>query len=219
MQFLGFSRISLAVVAAVALAREAPAQEAQRISPRAAPTDYQAHAAAGSVTIAAEFDGHSVPTPEAVLKSDDFVAVEVGVYGPSGARLTLSTGDFSLRLNGKKVALPAQPFAAVYRSLKDQDWSPPASAESGKSSKTKIGGGGGGGQNDGDNLPPIIHIPIEVERRMQVRVQKAALPEGDRALPEAGLIFFPHKGKTDKLESIELIYEGPAGKATLALQP
>jgi hypothetical protein len=54
---------------------------------------------------------------------------------------------------------------------------------------------------------------------MQQRVQKTALPEGDRALPQAGLIFFPYRGKVDKIRSIELVYAGPAGTATLALQP
>ena len=51
---------------------------------------------------------------------------------------------------------------------------------------------------------------------MQQRVQKAAMPEGERMLPSAGLIFFEHRGKSN---SVELIYSGPAGKATLALQP
>ncbi len=51
---------------------------------------------------------------------------------------------------------------------------------------------------------------------MQQKVQKASLPEGDRPLPAAGLIFFEHHGKTT---SAELIYASPAGKAILKLQP
>ena len=43
--------------------------------------------------------------------------------------------------------------------------------------------------------------------------------EGERTLPQAGLIFFQYRGKTQSIHSIELIYAGPAGKATLALQP
>jgi hypothetical protein len=54
---------------------------------------------------------------------------------------------------------------------------------------------------------------------MAQRVQKATLPEGDRALPLAGLIFFQYRGKTQGIHSIELIYAGPAGKASLTLQP
>ena len=54
---------------------------------------------------------------------------------------------------------------------------------------------------------------------MEQKVQKATLPEGDRALPVAGLIFFQYHGKTQSIKSLELIYDGPAGKATLMLQP
>jgi hypothetical protein len=54
---------------------------------------------------------------------------------------------------------------------------------------------------------------------MAQHVQKAALPEGDRTLPQAGVIFFQYRGKTKGIHSIELIYAGPAGNATLTLQP
>ena len=64
-----------------------------------------------------------------------------------------------------------------------------------------------------------VHIPIEVQRAMAQKVQKAALPEGDRALPQAGLIFFLYRGKVKSIHSMELIYHGPAGEATLNLQP
>ena len=77
-------------------------------------------------------------------------------------------------------------------------------------------GCGGQGQNDSGGLPPIVHIPIAVSRGWEQRVQKASLPEGERLLPAAGLIFFDHRGKSN---SLELIYNGPAGKATLTLQP
>jgi hypothetical protein len=35
----------------------------------------------------------------------------------------------------------------------------------------------------------------------------------------AGLIFFQYGGKTKGMKSLELIYDGAAGKATLKLQP
>jgi len=58
-----------------------------------------------------------------------------------------------------------------------------------------------------------------VERKMELRVQKAAVPEGDRPLPVAGLIFFSYSGKTKGIHSMDLIYSGPAGKATIPMQP
>ena len=190
--------------------------DAKSIPPRASPTDYQAHAQAGLLTIAAEFTGHSVPTPEAILSTEDCVVVEVALFGPRGARAKLSYENFSLRINGKKTPLPAQPNTFVFKSLKDPEWAPPVSAES--KSKTSIGSGGKG-QSDAGSTPAPVHIPIELERAMALRVQKASLPEGERVLPEAGLLFFQHRGKTDGLHSIELIYTGPAGKAVLPLQP
>jgi hypothetical protein len=54
---------------------------------------------------------------------------------------------------------------------------------------------------------------------MAQHVQKAALAEGDRTLPQAGLIFFQYRGKRETIHSLELSYNGPAGQATLTLQP
>ena len=196
--------------------KEPPASETRGIPPRAAPADYQAHAAAGTVTVAAEFLGHSVPTAQATFISEEYVAVEVALFGPAGDRLKLSVEDFSLRINEKKAPVPSLPVGAVFKSLKDPEWSPPES-EDPKSKSTSINTGGKGAQNDGPPPPP--RMPLELQRAMQQRVQKTALPEGDRALPQAGLIFFLYRGKAQSIHSIELTYSGPAGQVTMPLQP
>ena len=221
MQFSFQSRAGVAIVAVaaavlgqVALGQDAPAREAKGMPPRASAADYQAHAQAGAISVAAEFTGHSIATPEAILSTDDYVVVEVGLFGASESRLKLSYEDFSLRINGKKAPVPAQPYALVFKSLKDPERATPQ-AES--KSKTSIGTGGG--QGDAGSTPAPVHIPIEVERAMEQRVEKASLPGGERVLPEAGLIFFPYRGKTSGIHSMELIYAGPAGKASLSLQP
>jgi hypothetical protein len=220
-------RLSLALkigllIAAVCLCVQGqnPASDAAKIetkglSPRAAPADYQAQVKAGTMTIAAEFKGHAVPTLQGPLTSEDYIVVEIGLFGAPDARTKLSSEDFSLRINGKKMPLPAQPFGLVFESLKDPEWEPPAQSSS--KPKTSFGGSGKGAESDGPPAP--VKIPVPVKRAMAQRVQKAALPEGDRALPQAGLIFFQYRGKTQKINSLELIYAGPAGKATLALQP
>jgi hypothetical protein len=210
-----FPLLLMAAFCVGAQGQDAPVSEARGMPPRAAPTDYQAHAQAGRVTIGAEFMGHSVPTPQSIFSSEEFVSVEVGLFGPADARTKLSLEDFSLRVNGKKTPLPNQPFGMVMRSLKDPEWVPPDPPQS--KSKGGINTGGGGGQND---PPPVTpHMPMPLVHVMQQKVQKAVLAEGDRALPQAGLIFFRYGGKTDKIDSLELIYEGPAGKASLALHP
>ena len=207
----------IAALCLCAQGQSTPGKEAKGLPPRATPADYQAQAQAGTVTIAAEFLGHGVPTPQAVFSTEDFVVVETALFGSAEARIKLSVDDFSLRINGKKTALPSQPFVLVAKSLKDPEWEPPVPAES--KSKSSFSGSGKGSPGDSNSPPAPVRMPIELQRAMEQRVQKALLPEGDRTLPQAGLVFFQYKGKPQSIHSIELIYTGSAGTATLTLQP
>jgi hypothetical protein len=188
--------------------------EVPRMAPRASVNDYQAHARVGPVSIGAEFMRHAVPTPQGEFSTEDYVVVETGFFGAPGEKATLSVQDFSLRVNGKK-PVPSQPYGVVLSNLKDPDWQPPEPA------KPKAGGlsTGGEGGNPGDPPPTPPKMPMPLVHAMEIKVEKASLPEGDRTLPEAGLLFFPYHGVGDKIKSVELIYSGPAGKATLTLQP
>jgi hypothetical protein len=62
-------------------------------------------------------------------------------------------------------------------------------------------------------------MPVKLQLAMEQHAHKATFLEGDRALPQAGLLFFEYRGKPKNMHSVELIYDGPAGKATLTLQP
>ena len=197
--------------------REAPTNEVKGLPPRLAPTDYQALAHVGAVIIAADFVEHGIPTPQGAFSTEDYVVVETGLYGPPEARLKISTNDFSLRINGKKVPLPSQPFGLVLSSAKDPSWEPPEAPSS--KSKTGISTGGGGDQGGSNTPPPPVHMPMPLQHAMNLKIQKAALPEGDRALPQAGLLFFSYHGQGKGIYSVELIYNGSAGKATLSLHP
>ncbi len=154
------------------------------------------------------------------LTTEENICVEVAIFGPAGAHLTVSFSDFSLRINGKKSPLAAEQFATVFTNLRDPTYDAPdlKAAKENKSSGLNAGGGGGG-QNDLGATPPPIHIPPEMERAMQLQVQNAALPEGERTLPVAGLIFFKYGGQPKGIHSVELLYSGAAGKATITLQP
>ena len=195
--------------------REAESAVAQGTGVRAAPTDYQAHAQAGKTTIAADYIGHYVPTPEKNLTTDVYVTVEAAVFGPAGARLTLSPSDFSLRINGKKTPLPAQAATVVATTVADPDWVPPGSEDEKKEKKEA-----GIHSPTGEEVPlSKPHPPPEMVHAMALQVQRAAMPEGDRALPEAGLLYFEYRGRDKGVHSAELIYSGPAGQAALELQP
>lgn len=187
---------------------------AEGLAPRMSPKDYIAMGQAGDMVIGAEFDHHSVPTRELTLHTDDFVVVEVGIYGPPGAKLNVSLDDFSLRINGKKNALQSQPYGRVLSSIKDPQWAPPDQGK--EKSKTSLGTGGG---QDSGGPPPVVHPAFELQRSWNVRTQKAALPLGERPLPVAGLLFFQYRGKADNLDSVELHYDGAAGRVTIPLHP
>lgn len=190
------------------------------VPPRTA-AEYQGQGQAGSVTIAADFTGHSVATPEATFTTEQYIAFEVALLGKPGDRLILSPDQFSLKVNGKKGIIESSPFGLVFHSLKDPAWEESQASATVEKEKTSINGGGGAGSGAGASdpkpLPP--KMPIGVSRAMEQKVQKASLPEGDRPLPQAGLIFFQYGGNVKKITSLELLYNGPAGKAKVTIQP
>jgi hypothetical protein len=181
------------------------------LPPRATPGDYQFRVQAGKATIVGEFMGHAVPTLEGgPYTTEDFVMVETGFFGPPGTRLDISYQNFALRINGKK-PIPAEPYLSVFKSLKDPDWDDPNKKDD---NKTQFNTGGG---NTSDP-PRLIHMPIERQRTMQARVVKVSLGEGERPLPQAGILYFEYHSETKGIHTLELIYNGSAGKATLQMQ-
>src|SRR6185369_16412858 len=134
---------------------------------------YQSQAQAGGMTLAAEFKGHSIPTMQGTLTTEDYIIVELGVFGAADAHVKLSADEFSLRVNDKKSALASQPFGLVLASTKDPEYEPPVPASSGKSKTSMTGGGGQQEKPEKDAPPPPI--PLEVQRAMAQRVRKAAL--------------------------------------------
>jgi hypothetical protein len=195
-----------------------PAKAPQGLPARATPADYQTQGKVGSITIGAEFTGHGIPNALQPLNSEEYVAVEVGLFGPAEARLTIGASDFSLKVNGKKELLPSQPWGLVAKGVKDLEWVSPDAVPGESKSKGSVSGGGAGGQGGGSLPPPPPKVPIDTLRGWQMAVRNAALAQGDRALPQAGLVYFPYRGKVTNIRSLELIYEGPAGTATITLQ-
>ena len=199
---------------ALCLCGQIPAPSHEGIPPRESPSDYQYQAKAGTVTVGAEFTGHSVGLPEGPLTTEDFIVIETGVYGPAGARTKLAATDFSLRINGKK-PVAGQPYGLVVNSLRNRELEPTTAEQK---SKTSVGSGGQG-QGDTSSTPAPYRVPDALKHEWGQRLQRATLPEGDRALPQGGLLYFPYRGKTEKITSLELIYAGPAGQFTIAMQP
>ena len=193
-----------------------PAPDLQGLPVRAAAADYQNQEQVGKITLAADFVGHAVPTMQGPLSSEDYVAVEVAFIGAPDTKVKISFEDFSVRINGKKSAIASQQYGMVMKSLSDLEWIAPV-VEEGKS-KGGISTGGGGGGGGGDPKPSPPKMPFPLRRAMEQRAQKSALPEGERALPLAGLVFFPYRGKDQSIQIVELMYAGAAGKATLTFR-
>jgi hypothetical protein len=198
---------------------DAQAKEPQvkGMPPRVAATEYQSHGQAGSILIGAEFDGHSIPTPDHTFSTEDYIIVEAAFFGPAGAHLTLARDDFSLRIAGKKMPLASEPFEVVMRSLKDPEWLPPQTDDSKDKGSSSLTSGLSG---NGDKLPPLPpKMPFPLKRAMELQVHRAMMLEGDRMLPQGGLLFFRYGGKPENIRGLELVYSGAAGKATIELQP
>lgn len=198
---------------------DAQASKTRGMAARATPGDYQAHAAVGPLTIGAEFFQHTLPTPGGQLTSEDYVVVEAGIFGAPGARAVVNPADFQLRINEKKNPQTSEPYAMVFKSLKDPEWEAELPVGETKS-KTSLGSSGAGGKSGGGEPPPLPpKPPFKLQREWNQRMQKAAFPEGDRDLPQAGLLFFKYGGKVSNIHTLELIYAGPAGKVSISLHP
>jgi hypothetical protein len=197
--------LGLGLLGALSVFAQDPAlAELRSVSARTAPADYMAQGKAGEFTVAADFVSHSVPTAHGTFTSEDYVVVEVAFYGPAGSKLKLAFSDFSLKINDRKMPIPGQPNGVVFRSLTDPEWQPPKVEED----KSKRPAG----------EPPPPKMPFPLRRAMEQKVTKAAMPEGDRELPVAGLLFFPYRGKDAGITAVELLYNGAAGSTVLKFE-
>ncbi len=127
--------------------------------------------------------------PEALLVTEDFVVAEVALFGYTNQHLTVSASDFSLSFNSDKEKLPVAPFASVFRSLREPSWSSPKAQAQGPAPRRQ-------GESAPIDWPAEFHVPAAEEHSMSEQVRNAALPEGERPLPVAGLIFFKCRGLT-----------------------
>jgi hypothetical protein len=192
---------------------------AQGTPPKTGPADYPVHAQMDSVTLAAEYLVHSLPTTKGTLVANDYLVVEAAFFGPLYSRLKMSPDNFALRINGKGDPLTPELPGMVAQSIKFPGVRPHLETTA------TLGGGDGGTVTVGPR-PPQSRVPVnqpptvtEVnqENAVEYRVLNASLPEGEHSLPGSGLLYFFYRGKTKNIHSVELFYNGPMGKASLKL--
>lgn len=195
-------------------------------APRSKASDYPAHVQMETVTLAAEYLVHSLPTPAGPLIAKDFLVVDVAFFGPPFSRLKISPDHFTLRINGHGEPLQAQLPGMVAGSIKFPDSTTHPSLTGAAS--VGIGNGQvvigprpppGDGNDRTASTQPITQVQKEQEDTVDYRVQNASLREGEQSLPRSGLIYFPFQGRTKGIHSLQLLYNGPMGKTVLKLLP
>ncbi len=226
--------IRLALIAAMGVAL--PGCFGEGVEPRTTASAYANHAELKGLSIGAEFLVHSFSGRGKTFVVDDYLVVEVAVFPAAGKRVLVNAGNFSLRVNGKKAALMPQTPGMVAASLKYPDWQ----------AKPRIEAGAGVGdigvlvgrptareRFPGDPRPRQSRLPAPpqapppedrtgVEKPEPVQADEVvvdtALPEGERTQAAAGHLYFAYRGKTKSIRSVELVYSGPEGPASLRLR-
>jgi hypothetical protein len=185
--------------------------------PQKAAADYPVHVQLGTITLAAEYMAHSLPTPAGVMITNEYLVVEAAFFGPSMSRLNMSPSHFSLRINGRGTPLVTELPGIISASIKFPGGRPDF-PDRANDDNVSIGPRPPPGQRPADSQPITIAEKVR-EDTIDNRIRDVSLAEGQRSLPSAGMIYFPYRGKIKNIHSLELFYEGPTGKATLKLLP
>jgi hypothetical protein len=198
-------------------------------------TDYPVHAAAGRISIGADYLIHSIPAGDQTFLAKDYLVVEVAVFPASAEPVTIDGNTFKLRLNRQKLPLTSVAPGFVAASLKYPDWEqhPTAEASAGVGDGSVILGRPPavgrfpGDPTDSQNrLPQPPRAPTTEEQNGIQRerpetadevIARTALVEGPADHPVSGFLYFPYKGKIKSLKSVELICEFKGGSVTLKL--
>ena len=229
--YTGHVRIAFALLFAAVL-------WAEGTNPKDKPEEYRASAKLEGRTIAADYLTRTffgdVQGKGQGFWTQDYLVVEVSVYSPSRDPQTIHAGSFTLRLNGKKQTLLPQSSNFVAASLRYPDWRMRPTLQAGGGigdAGVRVGGPPVTGRFPGDPRPsqrrlpnppqaPQAGSPVEQEplKTADQAALERALPEGERVPPVSGYLYFPYTGKVKKIKTLELLYQGPGGSATLKLK-
>jgi hypothetical protein len=208
---------------------------ADRNSPKPQPADYPAHVNAGNVQLAADYLVHSISGLNETFFARDYLVFEVAFYPERAESYKVDTGNFTLRVNGKKgVIFPESP-GLVAASIKYQDANihPHAEGSVGLGDVTATVGRPAPvprfpvdptGVPNRHRLPPRApettnsNVPKEQHATVEEVIQQTALEDGEHHSAICGYLFFGYQGNVRKIKSIELLYQGRDGPITLRLR-
>jgi hypothetical protein len=210
---------------------------AQGTTPKEKPEDYHVHSKLAGFELAADYLVHSMPVKGGVIDVNEYLVIEVAVFPTTREPAAITSGEFTLRINGHKSMLSAQTPGMVAASLKYPDWEvrPTLEASAGVGNADVILGRPVQTERfPGDPRPRQSRLPSRPkvgdqpsptgeekppEAPLEETVQHSAFPEGVLAGTESGYLFFPFRGKTKSIRALELLYESQDGsrKTTLPL--
>ncbi len=200
------------------------------LDPRPKAQDYPHQAALATAMLGVEYHGRAFDAKDGSFLAQDYLIVEAALF-PSGDPLAFSPSHFRLRLNGKQPELLPVTPGTVALSIRNPDHYEQRPG-------LVAGGGVGGGQVVLGRPRPAERFPGDPEARIPAGgagSTQAVTPDSLAKAAEAaerfglsridappagaaGLVYFYWRGKHARLKKIELIYDGPAGRATLRLR-
>jgi hypothetical protein len=173
-----------------------------------APSDYPVRGSAADFSFGAEYMADSFSAEGQSFTVEDHLIVEIGVFPKGEANVDLRR--FTLRVNGKALLLTQTP-GMVAASLKYPDWN----------SKPVVTAGAGpvilgrppaverfpGDRRDQRRIPGQVAEDRGPKTDYGTLVNNAAVPEGKRNKPVAGLIYFPYSKKLKTIRTLELLVD------------
>ncbi len=187
--------------------------------PRAKASEYPVHGTVGDLELGAEYFLHSIPSARGMLFAQDYLVVEVAIFGPSKLPFSTGPGRFHLRVNNGKMLLATDSATFVIASMKHEDWN-------GERPHFEVGAGMGdtgvtiGRPTSGGRLPDSSdsrNRKTAGPQFFEEWLPQAELIDIQKKLPVSGMLFFPYTGKVKAIKKLELLYEGPEGSAALLL--
>lgn len=202
----------------------------QGTEPKQKAEDYEVHAQAQNAAVGAEFMMHSFSRGEQAYLVQDYLVVEVALFPPKGAAITVQNIDFGLRINGRKQLLNPAATSMVAASLQHPEWEQPGGVRpsvAGRSGNVGMMMGGPpynptpfpGSNPPGTQMPPRVPIPQDNPTGMEKEHVNAgelmiqtALVEGEHHSAFSGFLYFPYRGKINAIKTLELVYQDAALK-------
>lgn len=197
--------------------------------PKASAQDYPARASLEKLSIGADYLVHSFSSGREMFIAKDYLVVEVALFPARDTSVMVSAAHFALRINGHKTVVAPEGPEIVAASLRFPD------TNSGLHTVEAVGPVVFGEPRPTERFPgdPTARTPppppVPSNKPANLADQKpitpeelvvqAALAEGEHRESASGFMYFPYRGKVTRIRSLELIYAGPAGNATLPLSP